>query len=640
MFVTQVTKQCGAPGTAIPCTYRSSGTCPVRGISSADVCFEAARQVGGGDVALTLSRSPALGGSLGDCSATLNTTLNKIQCAGLQPVNSAKSKEECRAACCAAGPFACGTWMWNPDYDGFNICPPDCTQCWMGPGSCKQMPNPAGKNWTGQMRSPVPMRNATVSSTTLPPGCSIVSVPGKTTTVFYNTNAASKGECGAGSGRGKLVGTASSIITFTLGLDPSVPGGLATITLSGPSEVWFGVGLGAQSMKDQPNAIIVTPAQIFEQRLADQAAGAKIDTSVTVVSNTVVNGIRTVVLSRPFKGKSKEHYTFDAKQPSFNFINAVGTSGKFAYHKQRAAAVLHLAAAGGGATCVCDAGTRGYISSDMNPYPAPLNKNCLKEPYGDLIRLKNPTCTLEQYSGGLFCCRSGNILLDKDQNPWEDNILSYYMKFRFWFQEYNNGMNVSAAAMAQRKLEGKDDTTQATHQNLVRFYHDGGGAGEYDIVKAPEGTPPNQTIYQITTHLQVKDGVAMCNARTSPHCAGPAKSGIALIYASCHCHAPSCTKCELWNDDTEEMICRQIPHYGKSMATAKDPYDEVGYVAIPPCLFSYDDPTLPTPHYLSYDTNLTMIKWNNNTYGHYGDMDMWQMRGYQAYDPTATTLPR
>ena len=60
------------------------------------------------------------------------------------------------------------------------------------------------------------------------------------------------------------------------------------------------------------------------------------------------------------------------------------------------------------------------------------------------------------------------------------------------------------------------------------------------------------------------------------------------------------------------------------------------YIAIPPCLFGDESEGLYPPHYLSYDTNLTFIKWNNNTYEHYGEMDMWQMRGAQAWDPNAT----
>ena len=82
---------------------------------------------------------------------------------------------------------------------------------------------------------------------------------------------------------------------------------------------------------------------------------------------------------------------------------------------------------------------------------------------------------------------------------------------------------------------------KASHQNLVRFFKPTeGNAGEYDVVKAPAGTAPEDTIYQITAHFQTKDGVAMCNPRTSPHCAGASGSGISLAYASCHCHAPAC----------------------------------------------------------------------------------------------------
>ena len=35
------------------------------------------------------------------------------------------------------------------------------------------------------------------------------------------------------------------------------------------------------------------------------------------------------------------------------------------------------------------------------------------------------------------------------------------------------------------------------------------------MVKAPEGTDPNDTIYQITTHVRVRDGVHMCDARSA-----------------------------------------------------------------------------------------------------------------------------
>jgi hypothetical protein len=285
----------------------------------------------------------------------------------------------------------------------------------------------------------------------------------------------------------------------------------------------------------------------------------------------------------------------------------------------------------GAPTCICNTGAKGYIQTDMNPNKAIFSKNCRPEPEGDLLKQKNPTCFLEAYQGGLKCCTSGNILLDKGQDPWEDNKLVYYMKWRFWFQDY---VPADPAAAPPRPY--------GSHQNLVRFFKETeADAGEYDVVKGQNNVQDNETIYQITAHFQTRNGVAECNPRTSPHCgakdtSGHDKSGITLAYASCHCHAPSCIKCELWNMDTSPptLLCMQKPVYGSSKtATADNPYDEMGYAAIPPCLYS-DDPTegLPKPHFLAYDTNLTSIKWNNNTYDHYGEMAMWQMRGYQSYE--------
>jgi len=458
-------------------------------------------------------------------------------------------------------------------------------------------------------------QNVSSASPTMPAGCSIIA-KNNSVIAYFNTNSSSV-PCGNGKGTAPRVsGITNNLITFALDLNPSVPGGQATITLTGPANVWFGVGLGAQAMADTPNAIIVTGnGTVFEEKLANQQAGTQLPTSVTVVQNVVKDGKRTVVLTRPFAGKTPSHYTFDPLQTTLLYINAIGKVPDLSYHAMRGPATMNLITAEG-PTCLCDMGEKDYISSDMNPELQAFQKNCTPEPNGDLLRLKNPTCWLSTYAGGLGCCTSGNILLDKDQNPWADQPLTFWAKWRFYFQEFTNSSE-----------------TGPSHENLVRFFHDGGGAGEYDVVKAPEGTDPEYAIYQITTHLQVKDAVDMCDARYSPHCAGPAKSGITLVYASGHCHAPSCLKMEIWNADTGMLICRQIPVYGQSpAATAENPYDEKGYLAIPPCLFGPDEGLWPAP-YLSYDTNLTFIKWNNNTYGHLGEMAMWQMRGYQSYDP-------
>lgn len=464
--------------------------------------------------------------------------------------------------------------------------------------------------------------NATVSSDELPAGCSIFTTDGVKYTATFNTKTSSSAKCGASSsgksGKPHMAGVAHSVVSFEAQLDAGTS--LATLTLSGPAAVWFGVGLGAAVMKDTPNAIIVLGnGTVFEQKLADQQAGHKLPNSLTVVSNVVKAGVRTVVVTRPLKGKTAEHYTFDMANPLIKFINAVGRGPAFAYHAKRAASTLNLKVVGAN-TCICNTGEKGFIHSDMNPNPQPFHKSCRAEPAGDLLAKKNPTCTLQQYSGGLSCCKSHNILLDKHQNPWPDNILSYFMKYRFWFEDF-----VPATS-----------TTPASHQNLVRFFKETeADAGEYDVVKAPTGTKPEDTVYEITAHFQTKDGMKMCDPRTSPHCTGVDSSGTKLMYASCHCHAPSCLGCELWNADTGELICRQTPVYGNSPAATNETnkYDEQGYVAIPPCLFGDEADGLMPPPYLKYDQNLTAIKRNNNTYDHYGEMAMWQMRGAQAYEP-------
>jgi len=80
---------------------------------------------------------------------------------------------------------------------------------------------------------------------------------------------------------------------------------------------------------------------------------------------------------------------------------------------------------------------------------------------------------------------------------------------------------------------------------------------------------------------------------------------------------------ELYNADTGMLLCRHDPVYGKTHQV----HDELGYVAIPPCLWGEPEEGLSKPIFLHFNTNLTSIKRNNNTNTHYGEMAMWQMRG-------------
>ena len=82
---------------------------------------------------------------------------------------------------------------------------------------------------------------------------------------------------------------------------------------------------------------------------------------------------------------------------------------------------------------------------------------------------------------------------------------------------------------------------------------------------------------------------------------------------------------ELYNADTGELLCHVQPKLGTSRDQV---YDELGFLAIPPCLWSDNpDDGLVAPRFLPMNTTLLSIKRNNNTVSHWGEMASWQMRG-------------
>lgn len=72
------------------------------------------------------------------------------------------------------------------------------------------------------------------------------------------------------------------------------------------------------------------------------------------------------------------------------------------------------------------------------------------------------------------------------------------------------------------------------------------------------------------------------------------------------------------------LLCRQEPVYGTGSG---QPFDELDYAAIPPCLWGSPAEGLTPPVFVPWTANLLSVKRNNNTYTHYGDMAMWQVRG-------------
>ena len=151
--------------------------------------------------------------------------------------------------------------------------------------------------------------NVTLSGNdTVPNGCSASVSSEGIVTMTYNSGNVSTRACG--SSTTKLIGNVNSLVQVSLSLDNDV----VNITITGPSDVWFGVGFGAQAMKDAPWAIIVendsATAKVSERKLADQNPGVELNSSLRVISQSSAKDTRTVVLTRSRVGLDERYFTF------------------------------------------------------------------------------------------------------------------------------------------------------------------------------------------------------------------------------------------------------------------------------------------------------------------------------------------
>ena len=74
--------------------------------------------------------------------------------------------------------------------------------------------------------------------------------------------------------------------------------------------------------------------------------------------------------------------------------------------------------------------------------------NCVDKPRSDMAKFgenvgregPNMACHVETYHGGLQCCRHSWLLTDRDQDDQipKDEVDTYYLKWRYYFQVRNN----------------------------------------------------------------------------------------------------------------------------------------------------------------------------------------------------------
>jgi hypothetical protein len=219
----------------------------------------------------------------------------------------------------------------------------------------------------------------------------------------------------------------------------------------------------------------------------------------------------------------------------------------------------------------------------------------------------NPTaCDGSSYGGGLHCCHHTWYLTDaEDDTQIPPEVDTYYLKWRYYFQEYTPADPASKAP--------------ASHQHLHHWvFLIDQRVNDYEEVGCPpEITDRSKCVGNITAHIQAKDmgleDVPASFTGITPHVMTP------------HCHAPSCIRQELWNADTDELICGVTARYGNGT----DLFNEANYVALPPCLWGEQE-GLQKPITLKPTTNLRAIKYFNNSFRHLGQMAQWT--GLMVYE--------
>lgn len=444
------------------------------------------------------------------------------------------------------------------------------------------------------------LQKKTVNSQTSPFGCTLSLEKNSATATFNtyhgkNVHNNNNGGCKVGNNVTQTYGNAKSLVEISAKIDHMK--NQVELTLVGPSDVWYGVGFNATSMADTPYTISIdgNTGKITEHKLGNHNPGTIIKPMIKLVSNDVdqKTKIRTVVLTRPMKGITNDHYTFDIDTLKIPFINAIGSQPTFSYHKSKTTSTLQLYPANGKSACICGAkeipfgDAKGFLKYE-NQSIGFINV-CKPEPASDLLKEKNPTCDLRTYAGGQTACHHLWSLLDHDQEiPWQDQPLKYHLKFRFHVQEYN----------------------ASYHKPILRTTWGIASPVEYDVPQCANGTPTDKCIQKIQGSFNV-----------------PQMNGqdIALVSGHFHCHAPTCLQVDLFDNVTGALICREKPIYGgHSNGILEKKFDEEGYIAIPPCIFGNKEDGLLPPKLVSNRT-LHAIKYANSTYGHHGEMAWLQV---------------
>jgi len=353
--------------------------------------------------------------------------------------------------------------------------------------------------------------------------------------------------------------------------------GQVTTTITGPADKWFGFGVGTDKMNGAVAYIAQADGDFHTRILGNHHPGNKVDGIVdTVLSNTVVDGVRTVVFMTILGGQRRMEMQDAASSGGTQeapLIAAVGYGPTLGYHWKKASGKF-LYLGNNVPECVCRADPEHPAGTIDNVV---FSHTCPEQ----LLAENNPTCNLLDYDGGMMCCRHGVVLLDSDQEQpqTEDEV---YVKLRVYYEP-----------------------EVTTGGSTVVYYAPEGVQREYHI---PEGL-----VHGFSTHLlkQTKTAEEIFDFSGGDH--------MKLVFAQGHCHAPQCIRQELWNEDTNEMLCSTDMTYGDN----DEAMNEAGYIiGSSVCIWGSED-GLKAPPVFTKSTRITTRKYADAETYHHGDMAGW-----------------
>jgi hypothetical protein len=106
-------------------------------------------------------------------------------------------------------------------------------------------------------------------------------------------------------------------------IDLNAATSIVTLTMTGPSDRWFGLGFDTLTMKkDNGDVVLMLQSKLSDCSLTTIADTPKVDVvqNWTLLSNTVLGNVRTIKATRPFVGDGVKDYNFTSGLTSINLI--------------------------------------------------------------------------------------------------------------------------------------------------------------------------------------------------------------------------------------------------------------------------------------------------------------------------------